>query len=168
MNIRKLSNAGLIASIMFISTRYLFIGLPYGYVHLGDTVLFVSSLILGGPIGGIAVGVGAFFADFFSTGYQIYALPSFFIKFLQVIFVSKIYELLIASNVKINSMIIFLITCLMSSVIMVLGYFLFEWFIFGYAVAIIGIVPNILQSLTGAILSLFFYKNAIKIQIGNY
>ncbi len=157
METKKITQAGLIAALVFVATRYLKIALPYGYVHLGDVVLYISAVVLGGPLGGLATAIGATLADL-SSGYSIYAIPTFIIKFTQVLFVGKTLDVFIKNKRGLKIVTVYLIICVFSNIIMVSGYFLYEWVIYGFTPALANIIPNCLQGLTGAVLSLFFLE----------
>ncbi len=163
METKKITKVGIFAAIVFLATRFLMIGLPIGYVHLGDVTLCISAVVLGGPLGGLATAIGASLADL-SSGYHIYAIPTFIIKFLQVLFIGKIFDFILKSrkNIKIKPM--FFIICLCSNIIMVTGYFLYEWVLFGYEPAFVNIAPNILQGTLGALVSLVFLNTALNLR----
>ncbi len=163
METKKITQAGLIAALVFVATRYLSIGLPYGYVHLGDVILYVAAVVLGGPLGGLATAIGATLADF-TSGYSIYAIPTFIIKFTQVLFVAKALDIFIKNKRGVKIMPTYLIICVISNIIMVSGYFFYELLLYGFAPALANIIPNCLQGITGAILSVFFLEAGLTVR----
>ena len=65
--------------------------LTQGYVHLGDTFIFMSVLVLGKKNGAIASSVGAALADIFG-GYAIFAAGTFIAKGLMAIVMGEFME----------------------------------------------------------------------------
>ncbi len=69
--------------------------LTQGYVHIGDTFIFMSVLVLGKKNGAIASAVGAAMADIMG-GYAIFAIGTFFAKglmaFVMGLLIEKGYE----------------------------------------------------------------------------
>lgn len=95
---------------------------PTGYVHFGDSVIYVASIFLG-PIPGMIVGaIGHSLADIIS-GYPIYALPTFIIKGLMGWLIGKVaYQRIDVKH--------FVLAGLIALVDVTLGYFLAEWVMF--------------------------------------
>lgn len=65
--------------------------LTQGYVHLGDTFIFMSVLVLGKKNGAIASSVGAALADIFG-GYVIFAVGTFIAKGLMAFIMGEFME----------------------------------------------------------------------------
>ena len=61
-----------------------------GYIHLGDTLVYLCGILLGPLTGGISAAIGSTLADLFS-GYAVYAPVTFVIKFLDAAIVGAIY-----------------------------------------------------------------------------
>lgn len=81
-NVRKLTYGGLMTALVFVATAIIpQIPIPFteGYVHTGDSMIFVASILLGWKYGVIAGGVGSAMADLF-LGYSHWALPTLIIK----------------------------------------------------------------------------------------
>ncbi len=80
-NNRKYVLTGLMTALIFIFTFIFHIPVPYtsGYIHLGDSMIYISVIVLGPFFGAFASGVGSMLADLLS-GYAQYALPTFIIK----------------------------------------------------------------------------------------
>ena len=71
---------GMMTALVFISTVAIRIPVPFtqGYIHAGDTMIFVSAAILGPVPGMIAAGVGSALADL--MGYPQWVIPTLLIK----------------------------------------------------------------------------------------
>ena len=52
-----------------------------GYIHVGDAVIYVTAMLMGGPWAFISAAIGAACADIVS-GFAVYAVPSAIIKIL--------------------------------------------------------------------------------------
>ena len=69
-----------------------------GYVHLGDSLIYICAAILPFPFSGLAAGIGGAWADIIG-GFAIWALPTFVIKLLMTLFfTSKSEKLLTVRN----------------------------------------------------------------------
>ncbi|SFG81753.1 ECF transporter S component [Oribacterium sp. WCC10] len=72
-NTYKLSLAALFAALSYVVFTFLQIKIPVGgdmtSIHLGNAVVVLASLIIGGPLGGIAGAVGMSIGDFFDPVY---------------------------------------------------------------------------------------------------
>lgn len=81
-NVRKLTYGGLMTALVFATTAIIpQIPIPFteGYIHTGDSMIFVTSILLGWKYGVFAGGVGSAMADLF-LGYAHWALPTLIIK----------------------------------------------------------------------------------------
>ncbi|MFV0519554.1 MAG: ECF transporter S component [Lachnospirales bacterium] len=164
MTTKDLTKAGIIAALVFLGTFFLKIPNPVsGYIHLGDTFMLLSGLLIGGPLGGLASGLGALLADLLS-GYAIYAIPTFFIKFLQVMFVTLLFNKLTKNKEKPRRMHIFFLLALFSGIIMITGYFAYEVFLYDFSVAFANILFNAIQVGASAVLATVLLVPMLKIK----
>ncbi len=78
---RKFVLTGLMTSLVFVLTFIFPIPVPYtsGYIHLGDSMIYISVIILGPFFGAFASGVGSMLADLLG-GYVHFAIPTLIIK----------------------------------------------------------------------------------------
>jgi uncharacterized membrane protein len=81
MNVEKLILTGLMAALVTVTTVVIPIPVPFtnGYVHPGDSMVFMAVLLLGRGRGALAAGVGSAFADVV-LGFFIWAPFTFVIK----------------------------------------------------------------------------------------
>jgi uncharacterized membrane protein len=72
---------GMMTALVFIATIAIRIPVPFtqGYIHAGDTMIFVSAALLGPVPGMIAAGVGSALADLMG-GYPQWIIPTLLIK----------------------------------------------------------------------------------------
>lgn len=77
----KIAMTGVMMGLILVATMMLRIHVPFtqGYVHLGDTMIFLSVLVLGKKYGTVAAGFGSALADLLS-GYGYYAPWTFVVK----------------------------------------------------------------------------------------
>lgn len=76
-------------AMVFLMTFMPRIPIPFGYAHLGDTVIFLLILFLPRHQAGIAASVGSAFSDLLG-GFPIWILPTLVIKWVMVEFVFRI------------------------------------------------------------------------------
>jgi len=78
---KKMVYTALMTALVFVSTYAIQIRVPFtgGYIHLGDSMVFLSGLLLGPFFGAFAAGVGSAFADLLG-GYTMWIIPTLIIK----------------------------------------------------------------------------------------
>ena len=85
-NTKKYIITGFMTAFVFVLTFVFHIPVPYtsGYIHLGDSMIYLSVIILGPLFGAFASGVGSMLADLLA-GYAHYAVPTLIIKSIMAI-----------------------------------------------------------------------------------
>ena len=85
---------GLMTALVTIATMFLMVPVPFtgGYIHLGDSMIFISVLLLGWKRGGFAAGVGSMMADLFA-GYANWAPWTLVIKLVMAVIMGICIEL---------------------------------------------------------------------------
>lgn len=80
-NVKKLTIGGLMIALVFATTFSVQIPIPFtqGYIHAGDSMIFVTGILFGWKFGALAGGLGSAMADIFG-GYANWALPTLIIK----------------------------------------------------------------------------------------
>ncbi|MFZ5944944.1 MAG: ECF transporter S component [Bacillota bacterium] len=78
---KKLTFGGLMIALVFVTTFSVKIPIPFtqGYIHAGDSMIFIAAILLGWKYGAIAGGVGSALADVLG-GYANWAIPTLIIK----------------------------------------------------------------------------------------
>ncbi|MBE5961876.1 MAG: ECF transporter S component [Lachnospiraceae bacterium] len=157
---KKLVLGALFAALTCICTMVITIPTPTGgYVHAGDCFVILSGILLGSLSGGLSAGIGSMFADLF-LGYTAYAPGTFLIKFMAAFLAAGIYRQAqrISSTHKMRLFPI-LSAGIISSIVVIAGYFLYDWFLTGNTLtaAISSIFGNSMQGLTSIVLSALFY-----------
>lgn len=114
-NLRTIVLAALFAAMTFALTFSVKLPMPGGgYIHLGDTMIYLAATVLPMPFAMLAAGIGGAMSDF-AGGYAIYIIPTLIIKALLVTpFLSKSSKILTLRNG---------IACALAGVITVVGYY---------------------------------------------
>lgn len=150
--------AGLMTALVTVGT--MIIKMPVGiggYVHLGDSMVYLSGIVLGPVLGGLTAGLGSFLADMLS-GYAFYAVPTFIIKALDALVVALIYKLISGKGALFaRKVTAYVIAFIGGTVVMVSGYFLFETVAYGMGGAMASLFPNIFQGIVGGLISIPFF-----------
>jgi ECF transporter S component (folate family) len=153
-NTKKLILAALFAAMTTVGTMIIQIPTPTkGYIHIGDTIVYLAGILLGPVFGFLAAAFGSFLADVFSP-YVIYAIPTFMIKGLVALAVGLIYRALSKTSKKMtHRLFFFALAVIVGTAIMTTGYYIFESALYGFNGALIGIPLNIVQGIGGGILA---------------
>ena len=125
-----------------------------GYLNLGDCVVLVVGWMLSPAYGVLAAGLGSALADIFS-GYVIYAPATFVIKGLMALIACYGFKIL---HKKLGSMPSRIISGAVAEVLMVMGYFLFEGFLYGFAPSVVNIPANAVQGVAGLVVGIVLIK----------
>ncbi|MDR1245723.1 MAG: ECF transporter S component [Clostridiales Family XIII bacterium] len=93
MNLEKLILTGLMTALITVTTIVIPIPIPFtnGYVHPGDSMVFMAVLLLGRRSGALAAGFGSAFADVV-LGFFIWAPFTFVIKSVMAFIVGLVIE----------------------------------------------------------------------------
>ncbi|SMB86781.1 Uncharacterized membrane protein [Desulfonispora thiosulfatigenes DSM 11270] len=154
ITVKQLVFAGLMAALVTVGTMLIQIPSPTkGYIHIGDTIVYLSGILLGPVVGGLAAAVGSGLADLF-TGYLVYAPVTFIVKGLDAMIVGFIYHKLVNGEAtKGKKLMSFAAAVFGGGVIMVGGYLVYESFLYGFVPALAGVPGNLTQAIGGGILA---------------
>ena len=118
-----------------------------GYIHVGDSLIYLSSILLPFPCGMIAGGIGGGLSDLLS-GSPEYVIPTFIIKVLNSL---VIYIIASRSQKIINVRSV--IAAILSGLITVFGYYFTAVILWGGFKAQLGTIPgNIFQAVGSAVI----------------
>ncbi len=138
--IRSQTLTALMAAIIFIVTWTLKIPISFlsggAYVNLGDVCIYMCAFLLGGPKAALAAAIGSGAADL-ASGAVIYIAPTMLIK--------GIMGFAAAALMKKHGFKDYLAGSLVGGAIMVCGYALFEYFVWGMGYALTSLPFNCLQ-----------------------
>lgn len=156
-SIKLLTLSGLFAAIIFVLTAYVHIPSHNGYTHIGDAFIYLAATILPMPYAICASAIGAMFADVLS-GYAIWAPATIIIKILvALLFTSKNEKIVCKRNI---------LGIFFAAIITFVGYYLYEAiFISNFAVALLGLVGYLTQSVLSGIVFIISAKAFDKLNI---
>ena len=162
---KKIVMAALIAALACVATMIIKIPSPLkGYLNLGDCIVLVAGWMLSPAYGFLAAGLGSALADILS-GYVVYAPATFVIKGLMALIAFYGFKLL---HNKIGNLQSKIIAGIFAEIMMILGYFVFEGFLYGFAPSLVNIPANGVQGIAGLIIAVvlikFFEKTKIAIE----
>lgn len=155
VSINQIATCGVMAALVALGTSIIKIPVPStgGYVHIGDSLVYIAGVLLGPIFGGISAAIGSMIADL--IGYPLYAVPTFVIKGLDAWLVGMIYMQTGAKAAGLNKKIAYyVLSFIAGGAVMVTGYFLFETNLYGFEAAFAAVPPNILQAVAGGVLGI--------------
>ena len=162
---KRIVTASLLAALVCVATMIIKIPSPLkGYLNLGDCIVLLAGWSLSPFYGFLAAGIGSALADVFS-GYIAYAPATFVIKGLMAIIAYFGFHLL---HKRLGNFLSRILSGTLSEIIMILGYFVFEGFLYGFVPSLVNIPANAVQGaaglIIGTILVKVFEKNKIIVQ----
>ncbi|MBQ8539914.1 MAG: ECF transporter S component [Clostridia bacterium] len=152
---KKIVTASMLAALICVATMIIKVPSPLkGYLNLGDCVVLLTGWLLSPFYGFFAAGIGSALADVFS-GYVVYAPATFIIKGLMAITAYFGFRLLHKKTGKFLSRVL---SGTLSEIIMTLGYFVFEGFLYGFVPSLVNIPANAIQGTLGLIMGIMLIK----------
>lgn len=152
---KKIVMAAMMASLACVATMIIKIPSPLqGYINLGDCIVLLSGFMLSPIYAFLAAGIGSALADILS-GYVLYAPITFIIKGAMAIVAFYGFKILSKKCGKPWSRII---SGIVAEIIMILGYFVFEGIMYGFAASIVNIPANAVQGAAGLVLGVILAK----------
>lgn len=152
---KRLVLAAMLAALTCVVTMMIKVPSPLkGYLNLGDCLVLLAGWVLSPVYGFLAAGLGSALADLFS-GYLIYAPATFVIKGLMALVAAYGFKLLYK---KLGNMPSRIVAGFVAETVMVLGYFVFEGFIYGFAPSMVNIPANGVQGVAGLLLGCVLIK----------
>ena len=147
--------AALMAAMACVATMVIKIPTPMqGYLNLGDCIVLLSGWILAPGYGFLAAGLGSALADVFS-GYVVYAPATFAIKGLMALVAFATFRLW---NKRIGKLPSQLLGGVLAEITMVMGYYVFEGFMYGFIPSAVNIPANAVQGVAGLLLGIVLVK----------
>lgn len=143
---------GLLAAFVTVATMVISIPIPptKGYINLGDCLVNLSAWLLGPIYGAFAAGIGSAMADLL-LGYTVYAPVTFVIKALMAVLSFHVFRLV---TKRTNGILARTFAAVSAELLMVFGYFLFEWILYSsFGVSIAGVPANLVQGVGGVVIS---------------
>ena len=143
------------ASLVCVATMIIKVPSPMkGYLNLGDGFVLIAAWLLSPLYAFLAAGIGSALADLFS-GYIIYAPATFLIKGTMALVAFVVFAPL---KKRIGELPARLLGGVFAEVVMVLGYFVFEGFLYGFVPSLVNIPANAVQGVAGIVVGLSLVK----------
>ena len=155
---KKLVYTSMMAAMVCVATFIIKVPsvVTNGYVHIGDGVIFISVILLGGKSGAWAGAIGAALADLLG-GYGYYVMPTFIIKGVMALIMGIIIKKL--PNLKFK----WIVGAAFGSIWQIAAYYLVGSLMVGSFISTLVEIPgNAIQSLVGIIETIIFmalFKN---------
>ncbi|WP_297464815.1 ECF transporter S component [Thermococcus sp.] len=150
-----LAVSAIMAALVAVATTIIRIPTPAtnGYINLGDTMVMFAAMVFGPVVGFFAGGVGSALGDIIG-GYPGWAPITLVVKGLEGLVVGYLAR-------RSDSTGNLVVAGVVGGAIMVLGYFLFEVYMYGLPAALTEVPGNTLQAVTGILVGTALAK-AIK------
>ncbi len=145
MKTKNLTMAGIMATLITLMTAYIChipVGVNGGYIHFGDSVIYLAAVLLPTPYALGAAAIGGGLADLLTA--PMWTPATVIIKMLLVLsFTNKSAKIITSRN---------LAATVIAYFISGIGYFLAEYLLFGtWAVFFVSMAQTLIQSLGSAI-----------------
>ena len=152
---KKIVMASMLAALCCVATMIIKIPSPLkGYLNLGDCVVLLSGFVLSPLYGFLAAGIGSAFADVLS-GYVVYAPATFVIKGIMAIIAHYCFK---GIHNKLGNTPARIIGGILAEVEMILGYLVFESFMYGFVPSLVNVPANGMQGIAGIVIGLILVK----------
>lgn len=152
---KKIVLASMLAALCCVATMIIKIPSPLkGYLNLGDCIVLLCGWLLAPAYGFAAAGIGSGLADLLS-GYVVYAPATLVIKGVMAIIAHFCFKY---TSSKLGNTTSRIIGGFIAEVTMILGYFVFEGFLYGFAPSAVNIPANGAQGVAGLIIGLSLIK----------
>ncbi|ABR49813.1 conserved hypothetical protein [Alkaliphilus metalliredigens QYMF] len=149
-SVQDLAILGLLTALVAVATMAITVPVPAteGFIHMGDSMIFLAAILFGKRKGAIAAGAGSALADVL-LGYTHWAIPTLIIKGLMGYMVGAIAnqeneEVMNTRNIA---------SLIVGALWMVGGYFVAGGLMKGsFAISLVSVPANLIQGIGGAIL----------------
>ena len=148
--IRRIVTTAMLAALTFVATAFFRIPSPLnGYLNLGDGLVLLAGWLLSPAYGFLAAGIGSALADL-SAGYLIYAPATFVIKGCMALLAGWLFRWRRRTHHGLSAP---LIGGTAAELVMILGYFVFEGFLYGFIPSLVNIPANAVQGVAGLVIA---------------
>ena len=152
---KRIVITALMAAMVCVATMIIKIPSPLkGYLNIGDCIVLLCGWLITPGYGFVAAGLGSALADVFS-GYITYAPATFLIKGSMALIAFACFKLM---NKRLGRLPSQIIGAVLAEIVMVLGYYVFEGFMYGFIPSAVNIPANAVQGTAGLILGIILVK----------
>lgn len=155
--IKAMTETGVFIAVVFIGVFLIKIPVPSGYMHIGDSMIFLSVLLLGGKRGAIAGGIGAALADLIG-GYAVWIVPTLICKAVMAMVTAGLIKIRVFG---LKGRALWIVAAIFGGIAQAIGYVAAWWILFGKAAAIAAIGGLAFQTISGIIIA-FVIIEALK------
>lgn len=163
----KICFTGLMAAIIAVFTAFVKMptGINDGYLHFGDSMIFLAACLLG-PLGALSAAIGGALADILA-GAAVWAIPTAIIKACNAvpfIIMMSLYKKKTGKNKIINWYTVPMVV--VSGLITIFGYLLAEGLMYSFPTAWTSVPFSIIQAVGSAVVFIIIglALDAVKIQ----
>lgn len=147
--VQYINETAVFATLVFIGVYSIKIPMPYGYFHMGDSMIILAALMLSKKQGALASGIGAALADLLS-GWVIWVIPTFIFKFAMAFTITTMLE---KHAFKLKGRALLLVSSICGGIVQFIGYGIGWSLMFGKAGLIAGLPGLCLQIIIGIIIA---------------
>ncbi len=152
---QKLIIAAMLTALTCVATMVIKIPSPLnGYINLGDCIVLLAGWLLSPLYGFMAAGLGSALADLFA-GYITYAPATFMIKGLMALIAFMGFRFM---HKHLGNLTARMISGTAAELFMVVGYWVFEGFLYGFGPSAVNIPANGVQGIAGLVLGVLLTK----------
>lgn len=153
---KKLVTAALFAALACVATMIIKFPSPLkGYLNIGDCIVLLCGWMLSPVYGFVAAGLGSGLADLLSVILSM-PRPLSLLKVLWHLIACYTFKLIrksLGHNLPAR-----IVSGILAEIIMVLGYYVFEGFMYGFIASAVNIPANAIQGIVGLILGTILIK----------
>ena len=151
-NLRIIVLTALFAALTTVATMFIKIPTQFGYVHVGDSMIYLGASVLPGPFGIIAGAIGGGLSDLFS-GYPHWILPTTIIKAFNALpfIIARYIQIKRGKDNRIINP-LSLTALIPTSFVTVFGYFIAHLLMYDWAAAVASLTTEWIQPIVGAII----------------
>lgn len=162
-SLMKITYTAIFTALISLATSVLKFstGLGEGYIHLGDSFIYLSACVLPFPYCIFAGALGGALADIIS-GYAIWSIPTMLIKALNVLPFAIICKKYKSTKILSKQTVLMAI---ISGVITIMGYFIAESILYSVASATLSLIGNTIQAVASGIIFVIIAKATDKINL---
>ena len=151
-------------ALVFIATSTLNVTIGTSLTNLGDAFIFICSALFGPIAGFLCGGIGSCLADV-ALGWGHTALYTFIIKGIEGLVMGLLCNYVRKKDFKLSFNLLLILFSIISSLIMIGGYFLAESFVYGTMEAALAyIYTNVIQAVLSIVVFLAVYNILIKVK----
>ena len=152
----KITNTAIFTAVILLATSVIKFstGLGEGYIHLGDSFIYLAACVLPFPYCLFAGALGGGLADILS-GYAIWAIPTMIIKMLNAVPFALVCRKQKSNKILSRQTVLMAI---ISGAITILGYFVTECILYSVASATLSLLGNTIQAVASGIIFVIIAK----------